>query len=125
MMINRVGNLQVFYCNIQSVGTRGVLKKRTSFNLPADVRRPSEVRCPSYDDQHGVLVEAQIDVCGGCGARLLLDLPLRHPAGRHVGNLDVMSLKKPDSAFYDRYNSCPGMQPEHRCSHGGGTFIQM
>lgn len=56
---------------------------------------------------------AEVEVCGGSAPRLLLDLPLQHPAGRHVGDLDVMSLKKPDSAFLlQRDDSCcAGMQP--------------
>lgn len=64
----------------------------------------SEVSGPSYNDEQGVFVEAEVSVCGRSAPRLLLDLPLRQPAGRHVGNLHlgVMSLKKPDSAFYYR-----------------------
>lgn len=66
--------------------------------------RLSEVSGPSDNDEQGVFVEAEVEVCGGSAPRLLQDLPLQHPAGRHVGNLqlDVMSLKKPDSAFYYR-----------------------
>ena len=69
----------------------------------------SEVSGASDDDEHGVLVRAEVEVCGaGCAPRLLPDLPLQHPAGRHVGNLrwDVMSLNRkkiekiPASAFY-------------------------
>ena len=63
--------------------------------------RLSVVSCPSDNDEQGVFVEAEVEVCGGSSApRLLLDLPLQHPAGRHVGKLDVMSLKTPDCAFY-------------------------
>lgn len=78
--------------------------KRTSHNLPADVSGLSGVSRPSYNDEQGVFVEAEVEVCGRSAARLLLVLPLQHPAGRHVGNLylDVMSLKKLDSAFYYR-----------------------
>lgn len=66
--------------------------------------RLSEVSGPSDNDEQRVFVETQVEVCGRSAPRLLLDLPLRHPAGRHVGKLqlDVMSLKTPDSAFYYR-----------------------
>lgn len=66
--------------------------------------RLSEVSGPSDNDEQGVFVEAEVEVCGRSAPRLLLDLPPQHPAGRHVGNsqLGVMSLKKPDSAFYYR-----------------------
>lgn len=63
-----------------------------------------EVSGPSDNDEQGVFVGAEVGVCSRSAPRLVLDLPLQHPAGRHVGNLqlDVMSLKKPDSAFYYR-----------------------
>ena len=59
--------------------------KRTSLDVPADVSRLSEVCGPSDDDEQGVFVEAEVEVCGRGAPRLLPDLPLRHPAGRHVG----------------------------------------
>lgn len=43
---------------------------------------------------------AEVGVCGRNALRLLPDLPLRQPAGRHVGNLhNLMSFKKPDIGF--------------------------
>lgn len=78
--------------------------RRTSLNLAADVFRLSEVSGPSDYDEQRVFMQSQVVVCGRSAPRLLLDLPLQHPAGRHVGNLwlGVMSSKKPDSAFYYR-----------------------
>lgn len=76
--------------------------------------RLSEASGPSDYDEQGVFMEAKVEVCGSGALRLLLDLPLQHPAGRHVGKLRfyVMSLKKPDSAFYYRDDSCcAGIQP--------------
>lgn len=88
---------------LRGAAVRGV-DIRTSFNVPASVSRVSGVSSASYNDEQGVFVQAQVRVCGRDAPRLLLYLPLRHPAGRHVGNLhlDMMSLKKPDSAFYYR-----------------------
>lgn len=63
--------------------------KRTSLDLPADVSRLSEVSGPSDNDEQGVFVEAEVEVCGRSAPRLRLDLPLRYPAGRHVGKLAV------------------------------------
>lgn len=89
----------------------------TSFNLPADVSRLPEVSGTSDNDEQWVFVDAQVKVCGRNAPRLLPDLPLRHPAGRHVENLqlDVMSLnweKMPDITFYSGDdNWCTGMQP--------------
>lgn len=76
------------------------------------------MRGASDNDEQRVFVETQVEVCGRSAPRLLLDLPLWHPAGRHVGNLqlDMMSLgkkKKPDSAFY--YREMTAGAPE--CSH--------
>lgn len=59
--------------------------KRTSLDVPADVSRLSEVCGPSDDDEQGVFVGAEVEVRGRGAPRLLPDLPLRHPAGRHVG----------------------------------------
>lgn len=62
--------------------------KRTSFDLATDVPRLSGVSGPSHDNEQRVLVGIQVEVCGA--PRLLLpDLPLRHPAARHVGQLTV------------------------------------
>lgn len=47
--------------------------------------RLSEVCGPSDDDEQGVFVGAEVEVRGRGAPRLLPDLPLRHPAGRHVG----------------------------------------
>lgn len=64
------------------------ISKRTSFDLATDVPRLSGVSCPSHDNEQRVLVGGQAEVCGA--PRLLLpDLPLRHPAARHVGQLTV------------------------------------
>lgn len=65
----------------------------TPFDLPANVPCLSGVSCPSDHDEQGVFMGGQVDVGGGSALRLLLDLPLQHPAGRHVGNLQrgVMS----------------------------------
>lgn len=68
--------------------------RRTSLDLTADVSRLSEASGPSHDNEQRVFVERRaVEVCGRGAPRLLPDLPLRHPAGRHVGNLqwDVMS----------------------------------
>lgn len=65
----------------------------TPLDLPANVPRLSGVSCPSDHDEQRVFVGAQVEAGGGSAPRLLLDLPLQHPAGRHVENLqlDVMS----------------------------------
>lgn len=100
--------------------------KPTSLYLPADVFRLPEASGPSDYDEQGVFMEAKVEVCGSGALRLLLDLPLQHPAGRHVGKLRfyVMSLKKPDSAFYYRDDSCcAGIQPRISEWAGRGWII--
>lgn len=100
--------------------------KPTSLYLPADVFRLPEASGPSDYDEQGVFMEAKVEVCGSSAFRLLLDLPLQHPAGRHVGKLRfyVMSLKKPDSAFYYRDDSCcAGIQPRISEWAGRGWII--
>lgn len=65
----------------------------TPFDLSANVPRLSGLSCPSDHDEQRVFVGAKVDAGGGSAPRLLLDLPLQHPAGRHVENLQfgVMS----------------------------------
>lgn len=58
----------------------------TPFDLPANVARLPGVSCPSDHDEQRVFVGAQVEAGGGSAPGLLLDLPLHHPAGRHVEN---------------------------------------
>lgn len=68
-------------------------EKLTPFDLPANVPRLSGVSRPSDHDEQRVFVGTQVEAGGGGAPRLLPDLPLQHPAGRHVDNLQfgVMS----------------------------------
>lgn len=68
-------------------------EEHTPFDLPANVPRLSAVSCPSDHDEQRVFVGAQVEAGGGSAPRLLLDLPLQHPAGSHVEYLQfgVMS----------------------------------
>lgn len=61
----------------------------TPFDLPANVACLSVVSCPSDHDESRVFVGAQVEAGGDSAPRLLLDLPLQHPAGRHVENLQL------------------------------------